>query len=431
MKRYILDKKEALRGIEVKNRMIGYPDTKNFIVSIIGPRRAGKTFFMYGIIKERQLKDDEYVFVNFEDDEVRMMSREEKSRILPAHQELYGRAPEYIFLDEVQSLPDWQSFVYSLYEEKRYRIFISGSSSKMMSREVATQLRGRGLSVTVLPFSFREFLSLKGIDYSALTGKKDLSTREESIIKNLLSTYLREGGFPLVLLDGVGKRIFFSDYADVVVQRDIIERYGIRNSSVMKFVLKSAIGTFAREFSAHKLYRSLKSQGVKVSKNSIYAYASALEDVMFCFFVKKFSYSIRKQELSIPKIYLNDTGYSEAFLSDSEGLLGRLMENAAYLELKRREADGEISGISYWQAGGTEADFIIRSGFRTEKIIQVTRAESEKEVEERELRGLLKASEELKCNDLLCITWGFEGECSYGGKIIRFAPLWRWLIGSG
>jgi predicted AAA+ superfamily ATPase len=118
MRKYILDKKEEIKSLEVKKRLIEFPKTKNLIISVIGPRRAGKTFLLYSIIKKNGLKDEDYVFVNFEDDEVKMMKREEKVKMLSFHQEIYGKEPSYIFLDEIQSLEGWQSFVYSLYEKK-------------------------------------------------------------------------------------------------------------------------------------------------------------------------------------------------------------------------------------------------------------------------------------------------------------------------
>jgi predicted AAA+ superfamily ATPase len=423
MKKYILDKKEEIKSLEVKERLIEFPKTKNLIISVIGPRRAGKTFLLYSIIKKNGLKDEDYVFVNFEDDEVKMMKREEKIKMLSFHQEIYGKEPSYIFLDEIQSLEGWQSFVYSLYEKKRYYIFVTGSTSKFLSKEIATQLRGRSLGLMLLPFSFKEILMLNGIEI-----KKYYSTREEAKIKNLLSKYLKDGGFPLVVIENMNKKLFFRDYVDVVIQKDILERYNIRNVAAIKYLINSTIASFAKEFSINKVFNTLKSIGIKVSKNSLYSYISALEDAMFCFFLKKFSYSMKQTELSIPKIYLNDPGYAEIFLADKEQMLGRLMENVVFLELKRRESLGKITSIFYYKENGNEVDFVIKEGIRANQLIQVTYANSKDEIDKREIRALLKASQQLKCKNLLCLTWDYEAEERHKGKKIKFVPLWKWLV---
>jgi len=420
MRKYLLDKKEEIKELKVKEREIEFPEIKNFIISIIGPRRAGKTYSIFNLIKRKKLKDEDYLFINFEDDEMGEMKRKEIRKAIFYHQEIYGREPKYLFFDEIQNLERWESFVYSLFEKKRYFIFITGSSSKLLSEEIATQLRGRSLTTLVLPFSFKEFLQVKGLHVKT----KFLSSYEESRIKNLLRLYLKEGGFPDVVLTSINREEYFRDYINLVVFRDIVERYKIRDITLIKMFVRFAISSFSKEFSIHKIYRTFKSMNVKVSKKTLYRYADMLEDAQFCFFLRKFSFSERESLLSIPKVFLNDPGIANYGRTTKFDEVGKLMENAVFLELKRRKLE-----TFYWRDyQGNEIDFIVSKGKKIEQLIQVCYDISDYETKEREIKGLLKASESLKCKNLLCITWDYEGEEEIKGNKIKFVPLWKWLM---
>ena len=241
MRKYLLDKKGEIKEMKVKERKIEFPETKNFIISVIGPRRAGKTYSLFDLIIKKKLKDEDYLFINFEDDEICEMKREEIRKAIFYHQEIYGREPKYLFFDEIQNFERWESFVYSLFEKKRYFIFITGSSSKLLSEEIATQLRGRSLTILVLPFSFREFLQVKGLHVKT----KILLSYEESRIKNLLRLYLKEGGFPDIVLTSINREEYFRDYINLVVFRDIVERYKIRDISLIKMFVRFAISSLS------------------------------------------------------------------------------------------------------------------------------------------------------------------------------------------
>ena len=420
MRKYLLDKKEEIKELKVKEREIEFPEIKNFIISIIGPRRAGKTYSIFNLIKRKKLKDEDYLFINFEDDEMGEMKRKEIRKAIFYHQEIYGREPKYLFFDEIQNLERWESFVYSLFEKKRYFIFITGSSSKLLSEEIATQLRGRSLTTLVLPFSFKEFLQVKGLHVKT----KFLSSYEESRIKNLLRLYLKEGGFPDVVLTSINREEYFRDYINLVVFRDIVERYKIRDITLIKMFVRFAISSFSKEFSIHKIYRTFKSMNVKVSKKTLYRYADMLEDAQFCFFLRKFSFSERESLLSIPKVFLNDPGIANYGRTTKFDEVGKLMENAVFLELKRRKLE-----TFYWRDyQGNEIDFIVSKGKKIEQLIQVCYDISDYETKEREIKGLLKASKELKSKNLLCITWDYEGKEEIKGNKIKFVPLWKWLM---
>ncbi len=203
MRKYLIDKKEEIKSLEVKDRDIKAKPSKDFANVIIGPRRAGKSFFLFNLIKKLKLQDKEYLFINFEDDEIKNLEREKITKCVHLHTEIYGAEPKYLFFDEIQNLKSWQSFIYSMIEKKRYYVFLTGSSSKLLSKEIATQLRGRSINVVVFPFSFKEFLRVSNFKF-----KEIYSSYEEAKIKNLLRNYLHQGGFPQVVLKKNRKKSF-------------------------------------------------------------------------------------------------------------------------------------------------------------------------------------------------------------------------------
>ena len=419
MKDYIIDKKEEIRQHSIVDRLIDVKLSKEFANSVIGPRRAGKTFFLYNLISKKGLKDDEFLFVNFEDDVVKTLGNEIK-KCINVHTEIYGREPNYIFFDEIQNLKGWEYFIYSLVEKKKYFIFVTGSSSKLLSKEIATQLRGRSLNVIVFPFSFREYLLTKNFEI-----KKVYSSIERAKIKSYLNEYLKLGGFPQVALKKIDEKTFFKEYLDVVLYKDLIERYKIANPEVARFLLYSVIQSFTKEFSINKIYRELKEK-TKISNKTIYRYFSYLSEVLFSFPLYKFSFSYKKSLLSPPKVYLNDTGVVHGLGFRSE--IGKSMENAVFIELKKLELNN-ICDIFYWKDyQQREVDFVVVKRNKPCKLIQVTHALERDEIEKREISSLLKASEETKCNNLFIITSDYEGEERIENKKIKFIPIWRLLL---
>ncbi len=428
VKEYLVDKKKEIKDIEVKERENEITKTKSFATVIVGPRRAGKSFFLYHIIKKENLDESSYLFVNFEDYDVKFEKKEEKTKIVKYHIEEYKKEPEFIFLDEIQNLENWESFLYSLIEKKRYYIFVTGSNSKVLSKEIATQLRGRCITKVIFPFNFREFLRLKGLKI-----EEHISSYEISKIKGYLKDFLLFSGFPTLLMEKIKPKQFFQDYVDVVIYRDLVERYSIQNVFLLKYLIIRAISQFSSEISLNKIYNELKSQGIKVGKSNIYLYISYLEDVMFSFLLRKFSFREREHYLSIPKIYLCDQGFPNFLLKTkiSENF-GKLMENCVFLELKKNEIESKNISLFYFKDyQQNEVDFLIKENLEIKQLIQVTYASSKDEIERREIKSLIKASELLKCNDLLIITWDYEDEIKENNKVIKCIPLWKWLLNFG
>ncbi len=398
-------------------RELKIPMDSEFVISIIGPRRSGKTYYFLQISQ----KLGNCVYLNFEDSRLRDLSYREIREVLRIFVEIFKTTPETLLLDEVQEISGWDIAVRELHDMKRFRIFVTGSSSKLLGGEIASRLRGRTLSFLLLPFSFREFLKAKNVDVKPLT-----TMDEAAKIKALLREYLEFGGFPEVVLNEMKTKIL-KEYSDLILFRDFIERYNVRNVGIARFIHSFIIQNFSREVSIASLFNKAVGGGIKVSKDTVYNYVSNLEDTVSFFFLKKYSGKAHLREAWPKKIYLCDTGLSKTVRFQED--IGKLMENAVFLELKRIQNINPLTEFFYWKdIRQREVDFLVMEGVEVKQLIQVTYASSRDEIEKREIESLLKASEQLGCKKLLIITWDYEDRSKIDEKNIEFKPLWKWLL---
>lgn len=396
-------------------RELSVPLKSQFVISIIGPRRAGKTYYLFQL--SRKVKD--YIYLNFEDSRLYGLTHKDLREIIRVFIEVYGKEPRYLFLDEIQNLKGWEIIVRELHDLRKYKILLTGSSSKLLSKEIATQLRGRTLSYLLLPFSFREFLKAKRIKLS-----KYISKDESAKIKHYLKEYLEFGGFPDVVLNEEKIRIL-KEYADLILFRDFIERHKIKNIELARFLHSFTIQNFSKEISINSIFNRLKSINVRVSKNTLYDYISKLEDTVFFFFLRRYSIKPHLRESYPKKIYLCDTGLTKVVRYSED--IGKLMENTVFLELLRLKNQNPLIEIFYWKDyQQREVDFVVKEGEQIKQLIQVT-YDLNPENEKREIGNLLRASKELKCNNLMIITWDQNEIIKKDGKEIRVLQLWKWL----
>ena len=396
-------------------RELSVPLKSQFVISIIGPRRAGKTYYLFQL--SRKVKD--YIYLNFEDSRLYGLTHKDLREIIRVFIEVYGKEPRYLFLDEIQNLKGWEIIVRELHDLRKYKILLTGSSSKLLSKEIATQLRGRTLSYLLLPFSFREFLKAKRIKLS-----KYISKDESAKIKHYLKEYLEFGGFPDVVLNEEKLKIL-KEYADLILFRDFIERHRIKNIELARFLHSFTIQNFSKEISINSIFNRLKSINVRVSKNTLYDYISKLEDTVFFFFLRRYSIKPHLRESYPKKIYLCDTGLTKVVRYSED--IGKLMENTVFLELLRLKNQNPLIEIFYWKDyQQREVDFVVKEGEQIKQLIQVT-YDLNPENEKREIGNLLRASKELKCNNLMIITWDQNEIIKKDGKEIRVLQLWKWL----
>jgi len=301
----------------------------------------------------------------------------------------------------------WENVVRHLLDNENCQIFITGSSSKLLSKEIATHLRGRSLTYSVFPFSFREFLKAKNVDFSEV-----LSSYERLKIIKFLEDYLKIGGYPEVIIFNNKEKII-NEIWEVTISRDIIERWKIKNIKALKLLIKAI--KESPKFSVHKYYNFLKSLGIKISKNTLYSYLEFLKDSLILFSVHKFSSSYKDVEKSIPKIYLVDVGLYETTKLE----IPKLMENVVFIELKRRN----FENIFYYTTKkGEEIDFLIIKNNR-KFLIEVTY-----DLDGAHINKVLDAMNELKIKEATIITWDYEDVLKKNNLQIKCVPLWNWLL---
>ncbi|MEM3712961.1 MAG: ATP-binding protein [Thermoproteota archaeon] len=382
----------------------------NKIISIVGPRRSGKTWFFYSLFEILEKP----MYVSFEDIAFRNILAQEFFEVIKIFSQ-QNYEPKTLLLDEVQNLQQWEILVRSL-QDRGFRIYLTGSSSKLLPREVSTELRGRSITYLLLPFSFREFATAKNIDLS--------SRRVESVgsILRSLKEYLKFGGFPEVIM-GEKERIL-KEYCEEIFYKDFVERHEIKSLEFGRFLFEFMVQNFSKESSLRKI-RSFF--GKKISYTTLYDYVEKLQDTLTVFFLERFSKSVYLRRSWPRKIYICDMGIPSVFQFSEK--IGDRMENAVFLELKRRQNEYPLLEFFYWKdRQQNEVDFVIKEGLKIKQLIQVTYASGKDEVEKREIKGLMKAGKELKCKDLLIITWDYEDEIEIENRKIVCKPLWRWLI---
>jgi predicted AAA+ superfamily ATPase len=404
------------------------PSLPGKVDAVVGVRRSGKTYYLYqemgrlfasGIARERVL------YVNFEDERLLPMAAEELARIPEA---LYRLRPDlrdetvWFFLDEVQNVPGWERFVRRLLDGGHARIAVTGSSSKLLAREVATTLRGRSLSTEILPFSFREALRHEGVEPP---DRRRPSSKLRSLLDNRLGAHLRCGGFPEVqrLDDDLRGRVL-QEYVDVAVFRDVVERHGVSNTPALRRMVRHLLTAPGCFFSVHKFYNSLRSQGLRISKDSLYAYLEHLSDAYLVLAVPIHAASERARMVNPPKVYPVDPGLAEAFSPLAGADEGRRLENAVYLELRRRGFQVEYLKTR----GGWEVDFFATPRAGRSLLFQAALTLRDPAVREREIRALREAMGG-ETREAVIVTRNEDEEIRVPEGTIHAVPAWAWLLG--
>lgn len=413
IKSIIKEQKQELERIEKQEKIVSREETgkaKSFlkhpnILVITGVRRCGKSIFSYLLEKERK-----FAYINFDDERLSGTKTGDLDKILQSFYELYGDV-EYIVLDEIQNVPGWELFATRLRRTKK--VIITGSNSKLLSGELATHLTGRHLDIQLFPFSFKEFLKLKEFKM-----EKSYTTREKSNLLNHLKEYLEMGGFPEV--NKFGKPIVIKIYEDILI-RDILLRHKIKKIEELKKLGKYIISNSSNEITYSRLSKILDIKHI----STVSKWISYFEEAFLIFKVERFDFKLKQQFIAPKKVYCIDTGLIDSIGFKFSEDRGRIIENLVGIELQRRKSLQDNLEIYYWKdAQQREVDFVLKERNKIKQLIQVSYLNSKEEIKEREIRGLLKASKELKCKNLIVITWDYEGE----EKKIKYIPLWKWLL---
>jgi len=396
------------------------------IVSIVGVRRSGKTTLMKQMAKllmDEGTNRGDLLIVNFEEPEFVGTDVGLLQRMYEAYLEIVKPAGKpFVFLDEIQNVDGWERFVRSLNERGEAFVTVSGSSSKLLSRELASVLTGRQIYFEVLPLSFKEFLSFKGME---IREAKDVLLNSLGI-KRLFREYMEIGGFPEVVLseDPDFRTRTLRSYYEDILGRDVVQRFGVRKPDKLKALARFYLTNVSSPVSFRRI-----SGSIQLPTETVRRFSSYLETANLVFFVKRFSWSVKEQENSPRKVYSIDVGLSNAIGFRFRENLGKLAENLVALELRRRQVQHPDLEFFYWKdETQLEVDFVIKEGLRVQELLQVCWDPSEEETRRRELRGLVKAMDEFKLHEGLVLTEDFEGEEKVKGKKILYKPVWSWLL---
>ena len=413
----IKEQREELEKIESSENIIqrdrieearDYLKTPN-ILAVLGIRRCGKSIFSYLLVKGTKMG-----YINFDDERLADLTVNDLNIVLQSLYELYGDI-EYIVLDEIQNIDKWELFANRLRRSKK--VIITGSNYKLLSGELSTHLTGRYIDMNIFPFSFQEFLRFKHQTLS-----NSYTTLEKANLLNLLKEYLEIGGFPEV--QKFGKPMLSRIYNDIIT-KDILLRHKTKKVDELKKLARFLITNVSSEFTYRKLGKIFGIKNVSTISNWI----SFLEESFLIFKLEKFDFKLKQQFIAPKKVYCLDCGIINAIGFKFLENMGKIIENEVAIELQRRKSALSQFEIYYWKDYQQhEVDFVVKKGNNIIKLIQVTYADSREEIKEREIKSLLKARKELRCSNLMIITWDYEQEEEIENEQIIFVPLWKWLL---
>jgi hypothetical protein len=400
---------------------------KNYHGAIVikGPRRAGKSTLLYQLMEDFSKGGDpkSLLYVNFEDyafSSEKLVPAVLESIIDAYKQEVYQGENFLLFLDEIQNVENWHRWIRTAIDSNLAKtIFVTGSSSKLLSGELASFLAGRHVDFELFPFSFREYVTARGYGF---TDKFKLIS-EKNIYLSLLKDYLMYGGFPETVKNTEREEVIgriLSQYAEDIVLKDVVARYSVENVKLLKALSKFIAQNIGNRFSVRRMQKYFENIfAEKSSTSTISNYISYLESAYLCFEVPKFDYSLKELVRSPVKYYLIDTGLRNAIYPSFSPDLGRLLENAVYLKLRNM-----YEGVYYWEEKN-EIDFVCRKG-NDLVLYNISYASKESEIKERELKGFIEFPSPVA--ERYLITWDLYTELVWNDLKIKALPAYLFLL---
>lgn len=412
IKSVIADNQVEIPRHQVVSRDFSFEDFGNYV--FVGIRRAGKSYLLYQRIQQLLASGtgwDEILYINFEDERLAGMGKEDLNQLLEIHMEMYGKRP-ILFLDEVQNIEGWEKFARRLADAK-YRVYITGSNAKMLSSEIQTTLGGRYINVNVYPYSFTEYLTANHI---RLTPTSLYATESRAEVLRYFDDYFHFGGFP----EGAelkAKRDYLTSVYQKIYLGDIATRHAVTNTFALRVLFKKLAESVKQPISFSRLTNIISSTGVKVGKSTVINYLEYAKDAWLITPVQNIAGKLVEKETT-PKYYFTDNGILHLFLLDAET---SLLENLVAITLLRNY--GRVDAVFFYNKN-IEVDFYLPD---KETAIQVCYSLSDTETFERETKALISLCKVLPCKELLVITRDEEREVELGDRKISVLPIWKWL----
>lgn len=394
----------------------------------IGMRRTGKSYFLYQKIAElikQGTPASAILLVNFEDDRLSGMTGKQLRELIEEYFRTFPqcRTDGCVFVfDEIHVVNDWQRVIRTILDHEKAQVFLSGSSAKMLSTEIATSLRGRSMTVEVFPFSFSEYLSHKSVHHTSIV---NVPAEARSRLQHELRNYLTQGGFPEVTnLEPNIARDVLQGYVDTVILRDVLERHSITSIVPLRQMTLQILSNPSSLLSLNKLHGDLRSRGISVSKDTIYAIAAHLEDAYLFQGIGIHSSSERVRQTNPRKVYPIDTGLSLAYIRTSQRDTGKILETATFLCLRRL-----CKRIDYYRTiEGYEVDFILGGNDFEDILIQTCAHMDTPEAREREVRALRSGMKEKKQKVGWIVSLEQDGKIEIPEGTINVVPAWKFFL---
>lgn len=407
-------------------RLAEIPEVPNNATVVLGMRRTGKTFLLYqrmNELLESGVPKEQMLHLNFEDDRLMGMTVEDLKYVPDTFYQMFPdnrSKPCYFFFDEIQNIEHWEVFVRRMIDTPNVQVYLSGSSAKLLSAEIATAMRGRSVEIENLPLSFKEFL-LHHKYFDEIP--QFISSASRNKLQNAMETYFNIGGMPAVQnVSPALRATMLQGYVNTVIYKDVVERHDIANSQTLRYIMQLIFNNPARAISIRKVLDYLKSQQITSSREYTADYLDFLEEAYLLHKVELYSDSVGKRRSNPGKYYLNDIGIIRAMRVKRSLDLGPLLENLVYLHL--RSKGYEISYVL--TSDGSEVDFIVHHSMQDDyALVQVCYDMSNKDTFEREVSALKDAADALSITKRYVVTWDDE---EYLPGDIQVVPVWKFLL---
>lgn len=417
LKRIIIEKQKEIIPLSIVSRDMTFEANVSYV--IIGPRRAGKSYMLYHDIQQRvrggMVSIEDILYINFEDERIGSIKSEDLGLIIDAYAELYDRKP-LVYLDEIQNISGWEKFARRLVDSK-YRVMITGSNAKMLSKEISTVLGGRYVPREVFPFSFDEFLKFRGF----MLGKNwEFDPYVSSSIARSFNEYFFWGGFSEIF-EIEEKREWLNSLYQKVLMGDIVERNSVRNPNVFRLLVRKLADSLMQPSTLQRLQHIIKSSGDNISIPILKSYLSYLEDAYLTFSLSNLASPLSEQETT-KKRYFTDNGILGLFLIDGET---KLLENIVAIHLNRLFRNTKEEARLYYYNRNIEVDFCIPE---VKLAIQVSYSIADDDTRDREVGALEKFISVNKEYSGIIISFDTESTIDTKVGVVKVVPVWKWLL---
>ena len=416
IEKVLLEQQDELEALEVEV-LIHRPEedlinlNSKLAQVVIGVRRSGKSTLCFNALRKAGVH---YAYANFDDERLEELETKDLDNVLQTLYKIYGKF-DYLFLDEIQNIDGWPLFVNRLLRQ-RIHIIITGSNAKLLSTELATHLTGRHHKIELFPFSFKDWCSIKDVEYTRLT------TKNKGLLSKAYEEYFRQGGFPELISGEENPKEYISTLIDNIISQDIKKRYKIRNIDALKRLAHHILNETPTLIVKETLQNII---GIK-SERTLGNYLMYLNQTYLISTISKYSSRSRERARN-EKSYAIDVAFMDkrenAFSGEN---LGWRLETIVYLELLRRKA-GTANDIYYYQGRSAGADFVVCDGNKTLAVYQVSYDISNDKTRKREIKGCIAGAKATKCDNIFLITDHESEVIEEDGYTIQVIPIWEWL----